>query len=65
MLELDRAAALPVGYPVRIGIAWGPQQAVLRSASFEQATVLRSLTLNGRNHLAVRLESDQKAAATA
>ncbi len=65
LVEVDRPSLLAVGQLVRLGIAWTPRQTVIRSSDMTEGTVIRSLGLGRRNHVAIRFQQSVDLAATA
>lgn len=67
LMEINNASLLVQGQRLRVGIAWNEQAAVLESSKMIPAVVVRSLGINGRQHVALHFEDRQdiKIAATA
>jgi hypothetical protein len=63
MLELDHRRLLKVGGTVRVAIGLNPRQAVIAAAGMAEATVLRSLGMQGRNLVALKYRASGRAAA--
>ena len=65
MLVLDGPSQLAQGQRIRLGVDWTGRQGVIKSDAMPQASVVRSLTLAGRRHLAVAFDQRQALAASA
>ncbi len=56
LLVVDAPPRLLAGQRVRLGIAWNPQDTLLRSDQLVEAAIVRNLTVDGRQHIAVQFE---------
>lgn len=58
LLEIDHPSLLVSGQQVSVAVAWSRRDAVLKRDDMYQATVVRSLGLGGRQHVAVVFAGD-------
>jgi len=67
LMEINSPSLMVQGQRLRVGIAWNEQSAVIESSKMIPAVVVRSLGINGRQHVAIHFENRQdiKIAATA
>lgn len=59
LMQLGRASLMVPGQRVRVAIPADPRAALLRSADFVEATVLRALGMGGRQSVALRFDQPQ------
>ncbi len=60
LMEINHASLLVQGQRLRVGIAWNDHAALLPSSHMMQAVVVRSLGIDGRQHVAVHFDARQE-----
>lgn len=62
-LTIDEPWHMAPGQPLRVGIDWTGRQGLFHSNKMPRATVVRTVALAGRQHLAVAFDQRQELAA--
>jgi len=64
-LSLDEPLHLAPGQLLKVGIDWTGRQGLLRSEMMPKATVVRTVAMDGQEHVAVAFDQRQELAASA